>query len=73
MKNQIRFNEVRLFENEPVRMWSKGNAQDGRYIIWPDGLMRWFPNFQIEQMPLANAEQAAVAFPAQDERPAELM
>lgn len=65
------FNEVRLFLGQPVRLWSKQN--DGRYVIWADGLMRWFPNFEIEKMPVAPEEVVAQAFPVQDERPAEVM
>jgi hypothetical protein len=61
------FNEVRMFQGEPVRLWSapdQGLAR-GRYVIFPSGRMVYLPQFQIVFLPHAPAD--AVAFPAQDQ------
>jgi hypothetical protein len=58
------FNEVLMFEGQPVRVWSE--QRDGKYLIWADGLMRWFHNSEIAKMKPAAKAAAAKAFPVQD-------
>jgi hypothetical protein len=57
------FNEVRMFEGRPVRLWAPVWA--GRFVIFADGLMRYLNNAQLAELPLAPA--GAVAFPPQDQ------
>lgn len=63
------FNKVLMIEAEPVRVWSAAGM--GRYVIWPNGLMRWLPVEKLAQLPQAIGAELAHAFPVQDARPAQ--
>lgn len=59
------FNQVLMFEAQPIRVWSVAGM--GRYAIFPDGLMRWFPAAKLAMMPRAIGAERAHAFPVQDQ------
>lgn len=63
------FNQVRMYEGQPVRLWSAPNRglDHGRYVIFPDGRMIYVPHFQVARMDPAPAEAAARAFPPQQQ------
>lgn len=58
------FNEVRMFEGQPVRLWAYDRG--GRFVIFPNGRMIRLPEFQVAFLPAAPAAEAGRAFPVQD-------
>lgn len=62
------FNEVRMMDGFPVRVWAR-DPRGGRYVIFPDGLMRLYPDAELAALERAVGAEIAHAFPAQDNLP----